>query len=72
MRERIKSVKCQNYNRNNNYNYNHNREEATTRNKAYVKPDQPKYYIRIGTGRFYVAKHEIEGYEKIGVKIHKE
>lgn len=75
MRDRIKSVRCQGYNRNNNYNYNQHREEVTTRERRVrIEPDnEPKYYIRIGTtGRLYVKKHEIEGYEKIGIKIHQE
>ena len=75
MRDRIKSIRCQGYNRDNNYNYNQHREEVTTREKRVriEHNNEPKYYIRIGiTGRLYVKKHEIEGYEKIGIKIHQE
>ena len=72
MRDRIKSVRCQSYN---NYNYNQHREEVTTRDRRIniEHTDEPKYYIRIGTtGRLYVKKHEINSYEKIGIKIHQE
>lgn len=75
MRDRIKSIRCQGYNRNNNYNYNQNREEVTTRERRIriEHNSEPKYYIRIGTtGRLYVKKHEVEGYEKDGFKVHKE
>ncbi len=75
MRDRIKSIKCQNYNRNNNYNYNQYREEVTTRKRQFhVEHDnEPKYYIRIGTtGRLYVQKYEIDDCEKIGIKVHQE
>ena len=75
MRDRIKSIKCQSYNRNNNYNYNQHREEVTTRERRVriENNNEPKYYIRIGTtGKLYVQKHEIDGYEEIGIKIHYE
>ena len=35
--------------------------------------NKSKYYIRIGTtGKLYVSKHEVAGYEKDGFKVHKE
>jgi hypothetical protein len=75
MRDRIKSIKCQDYNRNNNYNYNQHREETATRERQIriEHNNEPKYYIRIGTtGRLYVKKHEIKSYEEMGIKIHQE
>lgn len=75
MRDRIKSIRCQGYNHDNNYNYNQHREEITTREKrVHIEHNnESKYYIRIGTtGRLYVQKHEIDNYEKIGIKIHQE
>lgn len=75
MRNKITAIKCQSYNRDNNYNYNQHCEEVITlNNPIYIKHNnEPKYYIRIGTtGRLYVKKHEIKGYEKIGIKIHQE
>lgn len=75
MRERITSVKCQAYNRNNDYNQGYNRTETTTRERRprIEHNHEPKYYIRIGTtGKLYVSKHEVAGYEKNGFKIHKE
>lgn len=75
MRNRIKSIKYQDYNHNTNYNYNQHPEEITTREKRVriKNSNEPKYYIRIGTtGKLYVKKHEIDGYKKIGIKIHQE
>lgn len=71
MRDRIKSVRCQNYNHNN---YNHHEEVTTREKRVHIEHNnEPKYYIRIGTtGRLYVQKHEIDGYKKIGIKIHQE
>ena len=74
MRDRIKSIKCQDYNCNNNYNYNQHREIATREKRVHIEHNNElKYYIRIGTtGRLYVKKHEIKGYEEMGIKIHQE
>ena len=76
MRNRITSVKCQGYNYNNDYNYGRTNERSTTTKERRPKIEhshEPKYYIRIGTtGRLYVQKHEVEGYERDGFKIHKE
>lgn len=33
MRNRIKAIRCQDYNRDNNYNYNQHRKEVTTRER---------------------------------------
>lgn len=75
MRERITSIRCSSNYRRNDYTYNNNRDEATTRERRprIEHNHEPKYYIRIGTtGKLYVSKHEVAGYEKDGFKVHKE
>lgn len=75
MRNKITAIRCQDYNHDNNYNYNRHREEITARERR-VRIEHNnalKYYIRIGTtGKLYVKKHEVDGYEKIGIKVHQE